>query len=118
MPKTKPAIADNHIRFLDIRATSADGFDFPALKHDAGFEFFFDEIVAMLFCWRRCSWCGSQRLQRWDARISGFYRIHGVRLKMAMVEKSLLIERSSQQMFDLVDDVENYPKPSWCSQTG
>lgn len=37
---------------------------------------------------------------------------------MAMVEKSLLIERSSQQMFDLVDDVENYPKfLPWCSQT-
>jgi len=36
---------------------------------------------------------------------------------MAMVEKSLLIERSSQQMFDLVDDVENYPKfLPWCSQ--
>lgn len=37
---------------------------------------------------------------------------------MAMVEKSLLIGRSSQQMFDLVDDVENYPKfLPWCSQT-
>ena len=37
---------------------------------------------------------------------------------MAMVEKSLLIERSSKQMFDLVDDVENYPKfLPWCSQT-
>jgi len=37
---------------------------------------------------------------------------------MVMVEKSLLIERSSKQMFDLVDDVENYPKfLPWCSQT-
>jgi ribosome-associated toxin RatA of RatAB toxin-antitoxin module len=37
---------------------------------------------------------------------------------MAMVEKSVLIERSSQQMFDLVDDVESYPKfLPWCSQT-
>ena len=38
---------------------------------------------------------------------------------MGMVEKSVLIERSSQQMFDLVDDVESYPKfLPWCSQTG
>ena len=37
---------------------------------------------------------------------------------MAMVEKSMLIERSSRQMFDLVDDVESYPKfLPWCSQT-
>ena len=37
---------------------------------------------------------------------------------MAMVQKSLLIERSSQQMFDLVDDVESYPKfLPWCNQT-
>ena len=37
---------------------------------------------------------------------------------MAMVEKSLLIERSSKQMFDLVDDVESYPQfLPWCSQT-
>lgn len=47
-----------------------------------------------------------------------FYRIHGVRLTMAMVEKSVLIERSAQQMFDLVDRVEDYPEfLPWCSQT-
>lgn len=37
---------------------------------------------------------------------------------MAMVEKSVLIERSARQMFDLVDDVEDYPRfLPWCSQT-
>ena len=37
---------------------------------------------------------------------------------MAMVEKSVLIERSAQQMFALVDDVESYPKfLPWCSRT-
>ena len=37
---------------------------------------------------------------------------------MAMVEKSVLIGRSSLQMFNLVDDVENYPKfLPWCNQT-
>ncbi len=37
---------------------------------------------------------------------------------MAMVEKSVLIERSAQQMFDLVDDVEGYPGfLPWCSRT-
>jgi ribosome-associated toxin RatA of RatAB toxin-antitoxin module len=37
---------------------------------------------------------------------------------MAMVRKSVLIERSSQQMFDLVDRVEDYPQfLPWCSQT-
>jgi len=37
---------------------------------------------------------------------------------MAMVEKSVLIERSAQQMFDLVDEVEDYPSfLPWCSQT-
>ena len=34
---------------------------------------------------------------------------------MAMVKKSVLIERSSQQMFDLVNDVEAYPRRfDWC----
>lgn len=37
---------------------------------------------------------------------------------MAMVEKSVLIERSAQQMFDLVDRCEDYPAfLPWCSQT-
>ncbi len=37
---------------------------------------------------------------------------------MAMVKKSVLIECSSQQMFDLVDRVEDYPQfLPWCSQT-
>jgi ribosome-associated toxin RatA of RatAB toxin-antitoxin module len=37
---------------------------------------------------------------------------------MAMVKKSVLIERSSQQMFDLVDRVEDYPQfLPWCSLT-
>lgn len=37
---------------------------------------------------------------------------------MPLVEKSVLIERSARQMFDLVDDVESYPKfLPWCSET-
>ena len=37
---------------------------------------------------------------------------------MAVVEKSLLIERSAAQMFDLVDRVEDYPKfLPWCGGT-
>ncbi|HPT51494.1 MAG TPA: type II toxin-antitoxin system RatA family toxin [Accumulibacter sp.] len=37
---------------------------------------------------------------------------------MALVTKSVLITRSSRQMFDLVDRVEEYPKfLPWCSQT-
>ena len=37
---------------------------------------------------------------------------------MAMVEKSVLIARSAEQMFDLVDNVEAYPQfLPWCSQT-
>ena len=37
---------------------------------------------------------------------------------MATVKKSVLIERSSQQMFDLVDRVEDYPQfLPWCSET-
>ena len=37
---------------------------------------------------------------------------------MALVEKSVLIERSAQQMFALVDHVEDYPRfLPWCSQT-
>lgn len=37
---------------------------------------------------------------------------------MALVEKSVLIERSAQQMFALVDRVEDYPRfLPWCSQT-
>jgi ribosome-associated toxin RatA of RatAB toxin-antitoxin module len=37
---------------------------------------------------------------------------------MSRVEKSLLVERSAQQMFDLVEDVESYPYfLPWCSET-
>ena len=37
---------------------------------------------------------------------------------MAMVEKSVLIERSAQQMFDLVENIEDYPRfLPWCSRT-
>lgn len=37
---------------------------------------------------------------------------------MAVVEKSVLIERSAQQMFDLVDHVEDYPRfLPWCGGT-
>ncbi len=37
---------------------------------------------------------------------------------MAMVKKSVLIEHSSQQMFDLVDRVEDYPLfLPWCNRT-
>lgn len=37
---------------------------------------------------------------------------------MAIVKKSVLIGRSSQEMFDLVDRVEDYPQfLPWCSQT-
>lgn len=37
---------------------------------------------------------------------------------MAQVEKSVLIEHSAQQMFDLVDRVEDYPQfLPWCNRT-
>lgn len=37
---------------------------------------------------------------------------------MALVEKSVLIERSARQMFDLVDGVESYPQfLPWCGST-
>ena len=37
---------------------------------------------------------------------------------MAMVEKSVLIERSAQKMFALVDNIEDYPRfLPWCSKT-
>jgi len=37
---------------------------------------------------------------------------------MAMVEKSVLIAHSAQEMFDLVDAVEDYPDfLPWCSET-
>ena len=37
---------------------------------------------------------------------------------MPLVEKSVLIERSAQQMFDLVEDIESYPQfLPWCSAT-
>lgn len=37
---------------------------------------------------------------------------------MAIVEKTVLIEHSAEQMFNLVDDVESYPQfLPWCSET-
>ena len=41
-----------------------------------------------------------------------------MRLTMARVEKSVFIEHSAQQMFNLVEDVESYPDfLPWCDQT-
>ena len=41
-----------------------------------------------------------------------------MRPTMPLVEKSVLIERSAQQMFDLVEDIESYPQfLPWCSAT-
>ena len=41
-----------------------------------------------------------------------------MRPTMPLVEKSVLIERSAQQMFDLVEDIESYPQfLPWCSGT-
>ncbi|GHU18788.1 ubiquinone-binding protein [Betaproteobacteria bacterium] len=41
-----------------------------------------------------------------------------MRLTMSRVEKSVLIEHSAQQMFDLVEDVESYPHfLPWCDET-
>ena len=37
---------------------------------------------------------------------------------MAIVEKTVLIERSAQQMFDLVENIEDYPRfLPWCART-
>jgi ribosome-associated toxin RatA of RatAB toxin-antitoxin module len=37
---------------------------------------------------------------------------------MSRVEKSMLIEHSAQQMFDLVEDIESYPSfLPWCAKT-
>ena len=47
-----------------------------------------------------------------------FYRNREIRLNMAIVEKSVLIAHSAQQMFDLVDGVEDYPAfLPWCERT-
>jgi ribosome-associated toxin RatA of RatAB toxin-antitoxin module len=41
-----------------------------------------------------------------------------MRLAMLWIEKSVLIERSAQQMFTLVEDIESYPRfLPWCSGT-
>jgi ribosome-associated toxin RatA of RatAB toxin-antitoxin module len=41
-----------------------------------------------------------------------------VRLAMLWIEKSVLIERSAQQMFALVEDIESYPHfLPWCGGT-
>ena len=47
-----------------------------------------------------------------------FYRNRKVWQAMAVLEKSVLIGYSAQQMFDLVEDVERYPEfLPWCSRT-
>ena len=44
------AVADGDVRFLQLHAPGTDGFDFPALQHDAGFKFiFYDEVVKRFF---------------------------------------------------------------------
>ena len=40
------------------------------------------------------------------------------RIRMALIEKSVLVEYSAQQMFDLVDQIERYPEfLPWCGGT-
>ena len=37
------------VGFLELRPSRADGLDFPAFQHDAGFIFIFDEVLVISF---------------------------------------------------------------------
>ena len=45
----KLRLANDDIRFFDVRATCADGFDFPALQHKPSLEAFLDKIIEESF---------------------------------------------------------------------
>lgn len=43
------AILGGDVGFLELRASGADGLDFPAFQHDAGLVFVFDEVFVKRF---------------------------------------------------------------------
>ena len=111
------AIAYDYVGFLDVCPSSPNCLDFPSFEADPGLESFFDEIVMKSLLVGDDAHLEESKGCRAGMLESRFYRNHEVRLRMAMFEKSVLIGYSAQQMFDMVDKVEEYPAfLPWCSQ--
>lgn len=105
------AVFYGDVGFFELDAAFADGFDFPALEDEAGFEAVFDEVVVEGF------------FVLYDAHDGVCFGLKsyilsvlpGRSIGMALVEKVVLVPYSAEQMFALVDNVADYPKfLPWC----
>src|SRR5689334_4482360 len=101
-----PAVLDDHVGFLQLRATRANRLHLPTFERKTRLEFLLDEVVVIGFSIVD------------DAHAS---RLRGPAIldntnPMTRVKKSVLVPYSAAAMFDLVDRVELYPQfLPWCA---
>jgi ribosome-associated toxin RatA of RatAB toxin-antitoxin module len=106
------AAFNDDVGFLDIHPARTNGLDLPAFEDNTGLILVFNEVVVKGFFVDRDAHAATDPLK------SLFYRIQERRSRMALVEKTVLIEQSAERMFELVDRCEDYPAfLPWCSTT-
>lgn len=98
------AIPNDHVSLLDLRPSSADRLDFPALENEARFVALLDKVVVIglaVFDDRHVASCLPLTILKY----------------MAVVTRSVLLPHTARQMFDLVVDVASYPSfLPWCGE--
>src|SRR5689334_20160032 len=95
------AVADHHVRLLEVRPPRADGLHLPAFQRKPGLQPLLDKIIV-------------ERLPVLDDAHSGSRPTRHFN-NMQTVHRSVLVPYSAQQMFDLVDDVQHYCEfLPWC----
>lgn len=105
-------LAHNHIGFFELNAASADGFDFPTFQYHACLIAFFNKVIKEGFFIINNRHGFAKRKGQLKSRL---YILPNGTNSMAVVQKSVLLGYSAEQMFDLVDRVEDYPKfLPWC----
>jgi hypothetical protein len=91
------ATFDDDVGLLDIHPARTNGLDLPAFEDNTGLILVFNEVVVKGFFVDRDAHAATDPLK------SLFYRIQERRSRMALVEKTVLIEQSAERMFELVD---------------
>ena len=110
------ALADDDVGFLELYPSGPDGFDLPAFQHHARLEAFLDEIIVEGFFIvddaHERGMVGGRGPAAPGLEFKPRILSNGI---MAVVHKSVLLAYSAEQMFALVDRVEDYPSfLPWC----
>jgi len=110
------ALADDDVGFLELHPSGPDGFDLPAFQRHARLEAFLDEIIVEGFFVvddaHEVEIVGGRGPAAPGLEFKPRILSNGI---MAVVHKSVLLAYSAEQMFALVDRVEDYPAfLPWC----